>query len=135
MKKFVVMMILAVVFVIVGSQNNLVNANYDHDLNYDEVFTGSGQTTYLYRPSVDVDEYNPPHYTISATLVIVSGYNGTERENRVTLKYNYDTKECFSRQDGRWIEIHPSDQSNASRFNKNLANALFRAAYGMNFYN
>ena len=62
MKKFLSSAILA--FVVAFSANVSAANRYDNDPDYYYVMSVQGPKTYLYLPSIDVQEYNPPHYQI-----------------------------------------------------------------------
>ncbi len=125
------------VALIVTFTANLCAANrYDNDPNYVFVTAAQG-SIYLSTRSIDVQEYNPPHYQIAGTFVWTNG----EREDwfSVAIRYNWYTKETFSRdKNGYWQKdeiANPNDGGlGASGRERKFADALFRAAYGMDFY-
>ena len=86
--------------------------------------------------SVDVQEYNPPHYQIAGTFIHVIGDDSGKYSEHYTVKrYNWYTKETYSRKDyGNWVKDEVSARNMVSAQIKAFANALFYAAYGMNFY-
>ena len=136
MKKFLSSLI---VMLIVTFSANICAARhynvYDYDPNYVWVFTqGSGGfSTYLYLPSIDVQEYNPPHYQIAGNFVTIGGKETSEVWGIFVLRFNWYTKETFWRDNyGNWQK----EDVNGS-FGKDWrrrADALFRAAYGIDFY-
>lgn len=131
MKKFVIVMIFA--FVAAFSVSICSAYDYDSDSNYKFVTTQNGMW-YLYLPSVDVQEYNPPHYQIAGNFVGTDGYD-RKRESIEIVRFNWYTKETFHKNKyGNWEKEEVSDDYH-KRYPKLRANALFRAAYGMNFYN
>lgn len=133
MKKFVAVMIFA--FVAAFSVNFCSANYYDDSPDYVYITTHQG-TYYLYLPSVDVQEYNPPHYQIAGDIVHVSGFNGKESWWNIVIRYNWYTKETFRLNDSNsWVkEDITGDNFAASRRKRNIADALFRAAYNMDFY-
>ena len=126
----------ALVFAICILSVNFCSAD-PYENNPDYIYIGTygsgGYSNYLYRPSVDVQEYNPPHYQISGTFVSYGG-KYTKSENWAThcVRYNWYTKETFSLKNGYWVK--DPIETGIGRYYKNRANALFRVAYGMDFY-
>lgn len=116
---------------------NLCSANL-HDYyenNPDYVYVATGHfSAYLYLPSVDVQEYNPPHYQIAGLFV---GTDGLDRkvERIEIVRFNWDTKETFHlNKNGYWEKEEVYNDNRQIYYEKKRANALFRAAYGMDFY-
>lgn len=72
MRRFFVMWI---AFLTSVSVNICLAYVYDNDSNYVYIGTygSGGYSTYLYLPSVDVQEYNPPHYQIAGNFVTIGG--------------------------------------------------------------
>lgn len=142
MKKF----LSALVFVIVCGIFNLCSADvedvfryYDNHPDYYFVCRIQGPKTYLYLPSIDVQEYNPPHYQIKGKFLTVgsveSRFDTSLSTWYATIRYNWYTKEAFSYENGNWRKMAQGKQgSTPVAADKMLANALFRAAYGMDFY-
>ena len=137
MKKFLSALI---VMLVVTFTANICSAyDYDNDPNYIRVFMFRGPI-YLHLPSIDVQEYNPPHYQIAGTFVhdydFVDGRK--ERWFSVAIRYNWYTKETFSRdKNGYWQKDEigkPDDRFSADASRRKFADALFRAAYGIDFY-
>ena len=111
---------------------------YNPDYMYLSTFGIDQHSWYLYIPSVDVQEYNPPHYQIAGRFVTyVDGINGkyqSESWRILVHRYNWYTKESFSLDDnGNWKK-DPDGNSNAERSYRISADALFKVAYGMYFY-
>ena len=109
---------------------------YDNDSNY--IFFGAwgsgGYWHYWYRPSIEIQEYNPPHYQIAATEVVIGGKKIiSETREKISIRYNWYTKETFHLENGYWLKDNIEDLE--GEYYKNRANALFSVAYGMNFYN
>lgn len=141
MKKFFLICIALLITV----SANICSANYHDDPNYVFVTMAQGEI-YLDLKSIDVQEYNPPHYQIAGTFVHVRSYfdeNGNIllKESRFMLvkRYNWYTKETFSRDyedKNKWIkdEIDEKKSGLVAMRNKSFADALFRAAYGVDFY-
>ena len=110
---------------------------YKNNPNYYFVTAGQMGNYYLYLPSVDVQEYNPPHYQIAGHFIHYGGMDGETLTNiYTTLRYNWYTKETFSLKNGYWVkdEVRDNLDSQPVRQNRKFADALFRAAYGMDFY-
>ena len=126
-----------IVLVVSLSVNCEAGNRFDDDPNYVFIISGDGKFTYFYAPSVDVQEYNPPHYQIAGQFVSIGLLDEHIRYFKIIMRYNWYTKEIFTRnKDGRWQKTHVKDAADSvlARGNINIANALFRAAYGMNFY-
>lgn len=88
MKKFLSAAMIVLVFAFTA---NICAANsYDRDPNYVYVTAHGQGVVYLYLRSIDVQEYNPPHYRIAFNSVSVNA--NTQREswnyNRV-VKFAY----------------------------------------------
>ena len=128
----------AFAFVIFAGIFNFCSANlrdyYDNNPDYVYVCTGHW-IAYLYLPSVDVQEYNPPHYQIAGLFVTTDGID-RELKKIETIRYNWYTKETFVYVDDHWVNAESLFVTEYHLDNhKKSANALFRVAYGMNFYN
>ena len=110
--------------------------DYDSDPDYIYVIYGDMGCYYLYAPSVDVQEYNPPHYQIAGHFIHYGGSDGKTLTNIYkTIRFNFYTKETFSRNDyGNWEKDDVNGEWKIPRQNRQFADALFRAAYGINFY-
>ena len=134
MKNFLFAVIIALV---VALSANCSAYDYDHDPNYVFIVSGDVAFTYFYTPSVEVQEYNPPHYQIAGQFVRVGLLDERVEHFKVTMRYNWHTKEVFTRTiEGRWEKAHVSDEADSvlARGNARTANAMFKAAYGINFY-
>ena len=137
MKKFLT----ALVFVICAGIFNFCSANpYENNPDYYFVNSIQGPKTYLYLPSIDVQEYNPPHYQIKGKFLTVgnveSRYDRSVSVWYATIRYNWYTKEAFELlENGSWRKMAQGLKSSSPvNYDKTIANALFIAAYGMNFY-
>ena len=139
MKKILLMMIFSFVISI-----SVANANYyENDQNYKFImYDGvNGTEVYLNLRSIGVQEYNPPHYQISGQFVFVDDQNGKTGKIYIALRYNYYEKEVFryNERSRTWYSAYKEGRDNryssASTSTIKFSNALFRAAYGMNFYN
>lgn len=126
-----------IVFVIICGIFNFCSA-YDYDSNYNYKFIAniSGHKYYLYLPSLDVQEYNPPHYQIAGRFISPnSNTYEIDLDFEKVTKYNWYTKETFHKNIyGNWAK---DDLTVSGRYRIEMilfANALFRAAYGMDFY-
>lgn len=123
MKKIILMF--AVTF-IVATSFNICNAEYVY------VTTNKG-TIYLDTSSVRVGDYNPPYYQVGGHFILHDG-NKVINSFDVILSYNWNTKETFSWQNGSWQRYNTYGESTGPRMNRKIADALFRIAYGQNFY-
>ena len=138
MKKFALSMMIALVVTL--SANICAAYYYDNDPDY--VFVTSlaasgGWYTYLYLPSVDVQEYNPPHYQIAGRFVMYNKYSDETNELYIIKRFNWHTKETFTKSPytkGQFIRDNVKGNSNPEISSRQFADALFRAAYGMDFY-
>ena len=109
---------------------------YNNDPDYIYITTHQG-TFYLYRPSIDVQEYNPPHYQIAGHVIHVNGFNGGISHWYPVIRYNWYTKETFHRNEyGNWEKdfIKGTYGLGAGGRNRKFADVFFRAAYNMDFY-
>lgn len=118
---------------------NFCSAYTPYDGNPDYIYIGTygsgGFAYYLYVPSIDVQEYNPPHYQIEGKFLSVFHHGeGSANSYYETIRYNWYMKETFKLNDRGYWEKENTD-GEIGRYNRKRANALFRAAYGMNFYN
>lgn len=111
---------------------------YENNPNYIYVTTGGQGVFCLYKPSVDVQEYNPPHYQIAGNFIHYSSLFEKDHTTNIhmTLRYNWYTKETFHLEDGYWkkIEIDETKAAMAAIHNRRFADALFNVAYKMDFY-
>jgi len=126
----------ALVLVIFAGIFNFCSANrYDDSPDYIFVTAGNMGYCYLYLPSVDVQEYNPPHYKIAGHFIHYGGLDGKTLTNIYkTIRYNWYTKETFQLENGSWKKSDVNGEIQPVRQNRKFADALFRAAYGMDFY-
>ena len=130
MKKFFVAL---TVLLVLFSANICAAYVYDDDSDY--VYLGTygsgGYSTYLYLPSVDVQEYNPPHYQIAGNFVTIGGrYEISESWLIQVVRFNWYTKETFNQNsDKRWQKENIGDI-----YFRKRADLLFNAAYGIDFY-
>lgn len=129
MKKFLSTALIA--FVITFSANICSAYDYDNDPHYVFVTNAQGSIYFDLR-TVNVQEYNPPHYQIAGWFVWTNG--NSERHYELVKKYNWYTKETYSRDEGYWRKDRTEYNDNASMRSRKHADALFRAAYGMDFY-
>lgn len=135
MKKFVVMMIATFILAI---SLNLCSASikdyYDNDPDYILMWAHQGSYSYLYLPSIDVQEYNPPHYQIAYDYISVNIKNEKEVWSRGIKRFNWSTKESFHLENGRWVVDNVSGDLAPAIRNRHAADTIFRAAYNMDFY-
>ena len=111
--------------------------SYYYDENYRYVVGGNDYTNfYLDLSSVNVQEYNPPHYQIAGILVSYSDYyHKVGSSQYVIIRYNWYNKETFSLNNYRnWQKNNVNGNDSISFTNRRIAYALFRAAYGRDFY-
>ena len=132
MKKILSVLVLAICIL---SVNFCLADPYENNPKYIFVTAGQMGYYYLYLPSVDVQEYNPPHYQIAGHFIHYGGMDGKTLTNiYTTLRYNWYTKETFYLDNGYWRKSYTEGSSLAAERERKFADALFRAAYGMNFY-
>ena len=136
MKKF---FLGTVIVLVVTFAANICAAGYFDYYNNHPDYAGIGRMgayTFVYLPSVHVQEHNPPYYQIGFDCVNVSEGNGNSSERwsyNNAKRYNWNTKESFHLENGYWVKDDVGDYGRGVR-NKDFANIIFRAAYGMNFY-
>jgi len=122
----------------------------ESDSNYTLVYDGGARYitgyAYFYSPSVEVKEYNPPHYKIAGYFYELSEKNGRHfiaDKIYYQVRYNWDTKETwhleYFNDDGDLLNVNEyywkkDGLNNYEKLNRQFADALFRAAYGMDFY-
>jgi len=138
----------ALAFVIFAGIFNFCSADlleyYQNHPDY-EVYGGhQGYYAAVYLPSIHVEKYNPPHYQIgfNAISIVADVYkNGTKESTKwhynQSKRYNWYTKETFSLQNGYWEKDNVGGDDYYIRMKeerRRLADILFRAAYGMDFY-
>ena len=142
-KKFVAVMIFSFV---AAFSVSICSAYHPHDYyegdpyygdpNYKYVWGGNDYTNfYIDLSSIDVQEYNPPHYQIAGTFVSYSGYYhkvGTPKY--MVRRYNWYAKESYHLDNGTWKQDKTNGTDNIAISNRRFADALFRAAYNMDFY-
>ena len=144
MKKFVAVMIFAFVAAFSVSICSAYHPHdyydgdpYYYDSNYKYIHGGNDYSSYyLDLSSIDVQEYNPPHYQIAATIVGYGGYfHKVYKPFDTVIRYNWYTKETYYQNDyGNWIKRKTEGTDNISINARRMADALFRAAYKMDFY-
>lgn len=132
MKKILAIIVFLMIII---TSSNLCSAyernEYDNSPHYIFVTTSQGHI-YLDLRTVNVHDYNPPHYQIAGEFIWVNG--DRERRFEVVIRYNFDTKETYGRRDGYWTKSDVNGDSNIQKNNRKIADALFSAAYGMDFY-
>ena len=126
---------------------------YDDDPSYIYVSNNrKGTTVYLDSRTVEVQEYNPPHYQISGKFIFAEasirysdevGYYPNFSSSVIPIRYNWHTKEIFMQNEyGHWnlVDMNKTERKIFHAFlfytghMKDFANALFKVAYGMDFY-
>lgn len=118
---------------------NVCSANsYDENPDYVYVVTENGGTHYLNLKTIDVIQYRPPQYQIAGYFVHVSPKaDGTEKisSRYVCLLFEWDTKEIFHKDNyGNWEKSYTEGDTTNALVNRKFADALFHAAYNMNFF-
>lgn len=102
---------------------------------------GTGAVLYIDKHSINVEQYEPPHYTISYKIHIVSypPYGGWDahQPRHEKIYYNWDERRAFiytinpETKQMVWEEIARND--NWWRYIM-VANQVFRLAYNMDFF-
>ena len=134
MKKIIFTLCLGIMLIF-----NICEANsYEGNENYVEVTNANQGTYYLNLKTINVIKYKPPQYQIAGSFVHVTlDSEGQEKVRNiyVNLLYDWETKEIFRKDTyGNW-EISDTDESSVKgKVNRKIAEALFRAAYKMEFY-
>lgn len=130
------LMILVAVIAIMGVGSVCLANEYDDNPDYQFLYTAYQGKNYLQLSSVLVNEYNPPKYQLTGTTVHVSGDNGSVTQGQVVFRYNYDQQKAYSydRYRHQWLEVNRGKNDMVSERGVILVNALFHAAYGMEFY-
>ena len=133
MKNFLFAVIITLV---VGLSVNCSANPYENDPNYQLVVSDINGIYYLYLPSLEVQEYNPPHYQIAVNFAFVSYYDGSTNSYKNVKRYNWYTKETFHQnEEGNWVKDEISHGNSLSEMRPRIiADAMFGAAYGINFY-
>jgi len=135
-KNKLIIQTLTIILVLAISNICFADGNpYEYNYKYERVSVHAGVSTYLEKESVDVYEYNPPLYVIAGNFVRFLNSREGQILNPVfiVIQYDYNTKETYSRRNGIWEKM-VVNSSSVGLENKAIANALFRAAYGMEFY-
>lgn len=99
---------------------------------YEPIFDLNGGTMYVYLPSVNADEYNPPFYQISADTVYIDK-NLRETKRNTVFRYNYDKQTVYLKAvDGKWYWLDAAE-SEISAKELQLAEWLFFRCYNTPF--
>ena len=123
----------ALVFAICILSVNFCSADpYENNPNYLYIGAGNGGMWYFKKSSLDVQEYNPPHYQIAGTFI---HYSQSAVSKYIVKRYNWYTKETFHLKNGYWEKDEVNGNYMMPIQTRHFANILFYAAYGMNFYN
>lgn len=115
---------------------------YDENPDYFYVTSGGAGVSYLYLPSVRIQKNNPPYCQIFGIFVHVYGdKNGNVKQSKITsvIRYDCDKKVTYKRnKDGNWESNIANDpvykDATVGKSSREYANALFRAIYGIDFY-
>lgn len=135
MKKILSALMFVICILSVNFCSARANDPYENNPNYLVAASYPNGKSYINLQSVQVAEYNPPHYQIFANAVFFSYMDGAIEHYVMEKRYNWNTKETFSRDDyGNWKKENIKGSDGASRRMRHEADALFRAAYGMDFY-
>ncbi|MBR5913396.1 MAG: hypothetical protein IKZ58_03395 [Selenomonadaceae bacterium] len=135
MRKIIFMAVLA----IAAMTFNICSANdYDNNPDYTYVITANQGTYYLNIKTLDVVKYRPPQYQIAGSFIHVSPQSdGTEKvtSRYVLLMFDFDSKEVFNKDTyGNWEKSNTEGETTNAKVNRKFADALFRAAYGQDFF-
>jgi len=99
---------------------------------YEPVYDMDGGTMYLVIPTVDVDEYNPPFYQISADSLFISKEQ-REIRRRVTFRYNRNKQTIYLKgTDNKWYWLD-YNESEISAKELLLAERMFFLCYQIPF--
>lgn len=143
---FMFMMIAANCFAFfkVDNEQAILEDMYSNPYNY--IYYGAASTGfsfYYYKPSVDVQKYEPPNYIIairSLTRHTVPGENITS-DRIIRFKYNYDSRKMWIEtrdEDSKnliWKDVDPTKSKNYHDDNLVAAGeVLFYLAYKMSFF-
>ena len=136
MKNFLSALVFGICFLSVNFCSAGIHDYYENHPDYRLFYSHQGYYSYLYVPSIDVQEYNPPHYQIGYKLINITEIPGTnEKKWRYDSKrYNWYTKETFHLENGYWVKDDVTSQTGMAERARYAADVVFRAAYGMNFY-
>ena len=132
-----------VFFIFISNYNFCTADPYKDDNNYKFVATGSSGIFYLNLKSIDIQEYNPPYYKIAGDFIHVYFSSNGEKISvqHVVKRYDWGKKISYHLNEyGTWIadkvndKLNPEDDSDSVKRARKFADALFLAAYGINFY-
>lgn len=117
---------------------------YAHPKNYIYFASAStGFSFFYYKPSVDVQQYNPPNYIIAARVItrhVSPGETIFDDSMIVKFRYDYNSRKMWAEvlDDNRnltWKEIDPAKSQNYHDNNWVAAGeVLFYLAYNMSFF-
>lgn len=108
---------------------------YMDNPNYLYLYKESGEENYLDRHSVSVDQHTPPVYRLEGDVLhLPKDEDAKVTKTHVVFKYDYKEQTASYYIDGIWIEVNIFGHSSADKHNIILANTLFYAAYGIDFY-
>ena len=108
---------------------------YVSDPDYLYLYTAFEGENYIDCSSVTVDEYRPPFYKLEGDVVHVP-HDETAAISRqhVIFKYNYKQQLASYYDDGLWIDVDALSRTSSDKRKRTLANLLFYAEYGIDFY-
>lgn len=108
---------------------------YARDQNYLYLYTAYEGENYIDRSSVTVDEYRPPFYKLEGDVVHVPHDETADiSRQHVTFKYNYRQQIASYYDDGLWTDVDALSRTSTDKRKRTLANLLFYAEYGIDFY-
>ena len=135
MKKILSALVFAICFLSVNFCSAGLKDYYDNNSNYKILGGRQGYYSYIYLPSVHVQEYNPPHYQIGFNELYIDENAGTKKWiYNGAKRYNWYTKESFHLENGYWVKDNVTSPPGPAQRARYAADALFRVAYGMDFY-
>lgn len=112
---------------------NYVSANpYDGDRNFIYVY----DDTYLDLRTINVQRNSPPYFIVKGAFVHFNSKSGMSSVPRnVTMKFDLLGQNTFYlNKTGYWELNHVYGNSASNTMNKKISDALFKAAFGRDFY-
>ena len=104
---------------------------YENDQNYVYVW----RYNYLDLRTVTVQENSPPYYIIKGDFIYFDTKNSTSTAPRtVTIKFDELAQLTFLNKDGVWKSINVFGTDSSATSNRKVADVLFKAAFGREFY-
>lgn len=107
------------------------------NLVFSNAFTRDGAAIYLDKPTLDVEEYKPPFYTMSIASYLVSDLDSANLGARKIMRFRYDYKSgiMYYDTDGHytWHRLAVTDTMDYQRVVP-VGEILFAIAYKSKFY-